>query len=143
MRASPALTIVLAAAMLGGLSGSCASDPEPDGPSPCVAFAKAMAPALRTEPLGGMSRTVPLVRVAGGAGRTYAIDRDGNFGRIDAPAAALIPVKGTELAVTKLASGMVRAFVARWTSQADMTTTLELVRYTSADAGLTFDRASE
>jgi uncharacterized repeat protein (TIGR03806 family) len=145
MRASPALTIVLAAATFAALSGSCksGSDSSSDDASPCVAFAKAMAPLLKTEPLGGATRAVPLVHVAAGAGRTYAIDRDGNFGRIDADAASLIPVKGTELAVTKLANGMVRAFVARWTSQADMTTTLELVRYSSADAGVTFDRTSE
>lgn len=142
-RAVSPLVLVVASAFLAAGSGSCAADPEAEpGASPCVAFAKAPATALKVEAVPGSVRA-SLVRIAEGAGRTYALDRDGNFGRLDAAAGATVPVKGVDFAVTKTGAGVVRAFIARWPSQTDGTTTLELVRLTSSDGGSTFDGATE
>ena len=142
-----AQTAVVAVAMLAAGSGSCSASAEHPVDSPCVAFAKASAPSLRTEPLTTSTRASALVRVRAGAGRTYALDVEGKLGTLDGDAAAAILVGGlggVDFTVTKSTSGVVQAFVARWTAEAaGAPTTFELVRFTSADGGLTFDAASK
>lgn len=127
-------------------AGSCKADAE-EPSSPCVAFAKAGALVLRTEPVASAKRAGVLVRVRAGAGRTYALDADGKLGTIDAEPSATIAVAGissADFVVTKSASGVVRAFVARWGAGAPGgATAFELARFTSADGGLTFDAASK
>jgi uncharacterized repeat protein (TIGR03806 family) len=143
-----AQTAVVAAALLVVASaGACSASTEDAVDSPCVAFAKASAPALRTEPLATSKRASALVRVRAGAGRTYALDAEGKLGTLDGDAASAILVGGVggiDFAVTKSASGAVQAFVARWTAAAaGGPTAFELVRFTSADGGLTFDAATK
>lgn len=94
-------------------------------------------------------RAAALVRMRSAAGRSYALDTEGRLGRLDGDAAAAIGVggvgaaSGTDFVVTKSASGAVQAFVARWVAAAaGASTTFELLRFTSADGGLTFDLAS-
>jgi uncharacterized repeat protein (TIGR03806 family) len=151
-RASQALSLVLGVvvpATIAAGSGACAADaePSPSSASPCVAFPKPGSPSLRTEPATPAARSAPLVRVRGGAGRTYALDADGKLGRLDADAASLLAVPGIggiDFAVTKDAKGVVQAFVARWTATAPgAATTFELARFPSADGGLTFDAAAK
>ena len=76
-----------------------------------------------------------------GAGRTYALDRDGQFGRVDAELSATLAANAVEV-VAKSRAG-VRAFAARWTRAALPTSSFELLRFTSSDDGLSFDPASE
>ena len=140
--------MVAAATLTAGAgSGACVADAEGTSDSPCVAFAKASPPSLRTEMVGATQRASALVRVRAGAGRTYALDTEGKLGTLEADAASTIAVGGvggTDFAVTKSATGAVQAFVARWAAgAAGAPTTFELVRFTSADGGLTFDAASK
>jgi uncharacterized repeat protein (TIGR03806 family) len=130
-----ALVIVASAAC-----SSSAEDEEPD--SPCVAFAKAGEPALRVESVAATRRVSPIVRFASVAGRTYALDRDGRFGRLDAEPTATLAANAVDVVVERRGSA-VRAFAARWTRGASPTSSFELVRFTSPDDGMSFDAASE
>jgi uncharacterized repeat protein (TIGR03806 family) len=136
----------LLALVVGAAAGSsCAAEDESSAPSPCVAFAKSAAPLLQTEAMTPQTSRAgsALVRLRAGAGRMYALDAAGKLGRLDADAAALSAVSGSgvavDFAVTKDKSGVVQAFVARWTAGG----TFELVRVPSADGGVTFDVAAE
>ena len=148
-----AFSLVGAAATLAMLavgSGSCKADSETPSDSPCVAFAKASAPSLKAEPLSANLGKATLVRVRAGAGRTYGLDADGLLASLEAgpptapTAVAVGAVGGVDFAVTKNGSGAVVAFVARWArGAAGAPATFELVRFMSADGGVTFDGASQ
>ena len=143
LRRSLAPALFLVATVLVAALAACRAKDESAPASPCVAFREAPPIALTNEHAVATTRSSALVRVAAAAGRTYGLDHDGMLGRVDAPATSLVATAGVDFAVSKNAAGVVRAFVARWPSQAGGATTFELVRFTSADGGMTFDRASE
>ena len=142
-----ALRGVVAASVLAAGAGSCSADAESVADSPCVAFAKASPVSLRTEPLSAQMQAGTSVRVRSGAGRTYVLGADGKLGLLGGDAALAIAVGGVggiDFAVTRTGTGVTQAFVARWTAVAGgASTTFELVRFTSADGGLSFDAASQ
>lgn len=154
-RASPALSLAIAAAMLAavtGATGSCsaAADKEPDPVSPCVAFAKAPPTSLKLEPAGTTKRASALVRLRGGGGKSFALDADGRLGRLDAGVAETLlvggaGVSGIDFAVTKAGTGAAQVYVARWVAAPAPGTasTFELLRFASADGGATFDAATK
>ena len=139
MKRTSALSI---SALVALVSVACSSSTAEDPSSPCVAFAKAGEAALRIDSLVPTHRTSAIVRLVSGAGRTYALDRDGQFGRMDAELTATIAANAVEVVVAKGSAG-VRAFAARWTRDAPPTSSFELVRLTSPDDGLSFELASE
>jgi uncharacterized repeat protein (TIGR03806 family) len=149
-RASSALCIAVAAAIFPAISGSCAAADEAPPVSPCVAFAKAGPATLKLDPIGVTQRASALVRVRGGFGKNYALDADGRLGRVDADVASTILVggagaSGIDFAVTKGPTGLAQVYVARWVAAPAPSTssTFELLRFASADGGMTFDAASK
>ena len=138
MRPASALSIATVVAS-AACSPSGGEGAEPA--SPCVAFAKAGAPALRVDSVLATRRTSPIVSLVSGAGRTYALDRDGRFGLVDAEITATLAANAVEVVVSKSGAG-VRAFAARWTRGPSTSSSFELVRFTSPDDGLSFDLAS-
>ena len=135
IRALAALPALAAAA-------ACSSSTAEDPASPCVAFAKAGEAALHVDFMVPTHRSSPIVSLVSAAGHTYALDRDGHFGRIDAELSATLAANAVDMVVAKSSAG-VRAFAARWARGALPTTSFELVRFTSPDDGVSFDPASE
>lgn len=148
-RASSALSIAIAAAIVPAMSGSCTAHDESQAVSPCVAFAKAAPTSLKLAPLGATRRASALVRVRGGLGKSYTLDADGRLGIVDADVASTIlvggaGVSGVDFAVTKGPTGLAQMYVARWAAAPPATSsTFELLRFASADGGTTFDAASK
>ncbi|HSO34296.1 MAG TPA: hypothetical protein VLT33_17290 [Labilithrix sp.] len=134
MRRGPLLSVLGLLAVAAACSARDASAPA----SPCAAFPKAGEPALRVDGVVATHRGSPIVALVTGAGRSYALDRDGGFGLASAERG--IDTAAVDVAVGRSAAG-VRAYAARWSAPAP-TPTFELVRFTSADDGLTFDAAS-
>lgn len=146
MKRTPALSIsapaaLLAAGLVAGPACSSSKDDDAGPASPCVAFAKGGEPALRVESVVATHRASPIVRIVTAGGRTYALDQDGQLGRVDAELTATIATKAVDVVVAKSNAG-VRAFAARWTAAAGAAS-FELVRFTSSDDGGSFDAATE
>jgi uncharacterized repeat protein (TIGR03806 family) len=120
------------------LAAACSSsEEEPDAGSPCVAFAKAAPPALKVDTASPAARS-GLLKIVQVGGTTYALDREGRLGRIDADTASLVTITGaTDFVVTKDATGPgLRAFVVK-RALTGPSIEFQLQKLTSAD-GLTF-----
>ncbi len=107
--------------------------------SPCVAFPKAGAPALRVDGAVPTSRAAPIVALVNGAGHAYALDGAGGFGLVTG-GPVLATGGATDVVVGRSAAG-VHAYAARWTTTGAFAS-FALVRFASADDGLGFDEAS-
>lgn len=125
----PAIAVVLAAALA---LGACASDDEVGAEieSPCKAFPAAPAPRYELEPFAD----VPGVRRIVSATKTYALDDAGKLHLLGAASSIAIDL-GANVRSVALSVDGAKLYALRGQAA------LEVVRYTTTDAGATFDPA--